>query len=128
MLKQIRDYFFHVPEDAGRPVYTHGPVIRRFTLGYVILSVGIVLGLFLSYKQTAELHKIADQSRNAACQQRRNYEITAQRTRDFLNSGATIPGITSASLQRSIRLNEQNAKALSDVDCDYPPPIKGSYP
>ena len=134
MLRKVYNYFFGSrPADIhGRPVYTHGPVMRRFTLGYCILALAIVAGLYLQHKQSDEIRaaavqaaKAAEQSRKATCRQRQGFEIAAQNTEDFLNQGNHLAGVPDSILLRSIRLNRANADALRSVKCQYNPPIPG---
>lgn len=35
----------------GRPIYSHGPIIRRFVAAYVALAAACTLGLYFDYKQ-----------------------------------------------------------------------------
>jgi hypothetical protein len=46
---------------ADRPLTLHGPVMKSIVAGYLILAIGVVLGLALSY------HASQRAKRNAAC-------------------------------------------------------------
>lgn len=43
------------PENHGRPIYLGGPVWHRIVLGYCILAVGCLGGLYLAYDATQSL-------------------------------------------------------------------------
>src|SRR5262245_4066699 len=47
--------------DNDRPIYLHGPIMRSIIGGYVILAIGVVLGLYFSW------HSVNRADRAAAC-------------------------------------------------------------
>jgi hypothetical protein len=135
MLKAVYGFFFGPAPTSGRPMLSGGPVVRRFVLGYCILALGVVLGLYLTQRQTSELRavtkqvaKVSEENRKAGCRAREGYERAALETQQFLAGGGHIPGVEDKLLRRGIVNNQRNASTLKGLRCTYKIQLDGSGP
>jgi hypothetical protein len=51
----------------GRPIYTGGPIYHRMILGYVILAIACVLGLFLNFRAVNDARHVGKDARQHLC-------------------------------------------------------------
>ena len=129
-LKFVWNYYFEPePTDKwGRPMYVHGPIIHRFTLAYVFLALAIIVGLYKQHNDAVVAKQLAtkvaiigNQNRTATCRVRRNFEVSYAQTKDFLDKGGHLVGVSDALLRRGMANNQKNSEALRSVKCRYKP-------
>lgn len=92
---------------------------RLSVFGYIILTVGMCLGLYYLSQVANDAHKNADQTKRALCLQKANANRQVQDLKAYIESDTDgfVFGIPVSVLHRSLKVNQQTLKSLSDVQC-----------
>lgn len=104
----------------GRPLYEHGPWIRRFKIGFTFLALAIVIGLGLQGIQIRQNTRALD----AICALKHDLEQRVSNSQQFLIEHPNgIPGIKAQLIKDNIAQQKRTIDILQRKLKDSCPPL-----